>query len=94
MNRIECRITAVLLAAMIGLALLGSAAAADPKNQASQVRAESPAAEAPFLGRVVVTPTPEQLAKLRLERRMIGLENRAAASGQTGSVHRGTTGAL
>lgn len=102
MNRNECRILAGFLAAAIGLAPMGSAAAADPmnktanktENKTGQVRAKSPAAEAPFLGRVVVRPSPEQLAKIRLERRMIGIENQATAGEQAGSGHPATTGAL
>lgn len=82
MNRIGYSILAGSLAAVVGLAPMGSLAAADVKaeNKAAQVRAKSASsAEAPLLGRVVITPTPEQMAKIRLERRMIELENRAAA---------------
>ena len=46
------------------------------------------------VARVVVTPSPEQLAKIRLEKRMIGLENRATAGQQAGSRHTAATGAL
>ncbi len=82
MNRIGYSILAGSLATVVGLAPMGSLAAAEVKaeNKAAQVRAKSALlVEAPLLGRIVVTPTPEQMAKIRIERRMIGLENRAAA---------------
>ena len=101
MKRIEYRMVAGFLAAAIGFAPIGYAAAADTKsntgqsrNKSGQVRAPSPAAQAPLIGRVVVTPSPEQLAKIRLEKRMIGLENRATAGQQAGSGHTAATGAL
>jgi hypothetical protein len=82
MNRIAYSILTGSLVAMVGFAPVGSLAAADAKaeNKAAQVRAKSALpVEAPLLGRIVVTPTPEQMAKIRIERRMIRLENRAAA---------------
>lgn len=99
MNRIEYRIVAGFLAAAIGFAPMGSTAAADPmnktENKTGQVRAKSSlSAEAPLLGRVVITPSPEQLAKIRLERRMIGLDTRAVHGQRAGNRHPGTTGAI
>jgi len=103
MNRNECRIVAGFLAVAIALAPIGSPAAADAMNttanktgnKAGQVRAKSTlSAEAPLLGRVVITPSAEQMAKIRLERRMIGLKNLANEGEQAGSGHPATTGAL
>ncbi len=80
MNRIECVSAAGFLAAAIGFAPVGSAAAADtmkkPDSTAGQVQAKSPlSATAPRLPRVVVTPSPEQKAAMRLERDMMKLAN-------------------
>lgn len=96
MNRIEYRIVAGFLAAAIGFAPIGFAAAADTdtNHKTGQVRAESPAATAPLIARVVVTPSPEQMAKIRLERRMIGLEKRATVGQQAAGEHIAATGAL
>jgi len=93
MNGIEYRIVAGFLAAAIGFAPMGSAAAADTKT--GQDRAKSTlSAEAPLLGRVIITPSPEQMAKIRLERRMIGLKNQAAGTHRAGNAHSESTGAL
>ena len=101
MKPIEYSIAAGFLAAAIGFAPIGYAAAADTKsntgqsrNKSGQVRAPSPAAEAPLIGRVVVTPSPEQLAKIRLERRMIGVEMRASVGQKTTGGTTAATGAL
>ena len=94
MIRIDFRMTAGLLAVAIGLAPMGSASAADREHPPARVRAKSPSAEAPLLGRVLVTPSPEQLAKLRLERRMIGLETQTAGTHRAGSIHAESKGAL
>ncbi len=97
MNRVGYSIVAGFLAAAIGFAPMGPAAAGDSKtgNKTGQVRAKSPlSAEAPLLGRIVITPSPEQMAKLRLERRMVRLENRANDVQRTGNGHPEVTGAL
>lgn len=94
MNRIEYTIVAGLLAAAIGFASLGPAAAAEQKNKLGRVPAKSSAAKAPFLGRVVVRPSPEQMAQIRLEKRMTELQNRARAGQHTGRGHAATIGAL
>ena len=92
MNRIKCRIVRGFLAAAIGFAPVGFAAAADTNDKTGQVRTKSPAT--PSVARVVVTPGPEQMAKIRLERCMIGLENRATAGQRAGSGHTAATTAL
>lgn len=94
MNRIEYSIAAGFLTIAIGFGPIGFAAAADTKSKTGQVRAKSPAANAPLLGRIVVTPSPEQIAKIRMEKRMIGLENRATIGKQTANGHTAATGAL
>lgn len=95
MNRIAYRIVSGCLAAAIGIATIGSAAAADAKSKTGQVRAKSSlSAQAPLLGRIVVVPSPEQMAKIRRERRMMELENRAADSKTVGSIHPHVTEAL
>jgi len=96
MNRNEYRIVAGFLAAAIGFAAMGSPAAADMQNKTGPVRAKSSlSVGAPLLGRVVVTPTPEQMAKIRLERRMIGLKDQAAGTRRAGNnAHSASTGAL
>ena len=94
MNRIECTIVVGLLVAAIGFASMGPAAAADQKNKLGRVPAASPATKAPFLGRVVIRPSPRQMAQIRLERRMTGLKNRARAGQHTGGGHAASVGAL
>ena len=83
MNRIECIIVAGFLAAAIGFAPIGSAAAADTMKKSEsttgQVQAKSPlSATAPRLPRVVVTPSPEQKAAMRLERDRMKLADQAS----------------
>jgi len=94
MNRIENRIVAGFLAAAIGIAPFGFAAAADAINKTGQVLAKSPAAKAPVIARVVVTPSTEQMAKIRLEKRMTGLEQHATNGQQAGNSHSAVSGAL
>lgn len=94
MKRIEFRMVAGFLAAAFGFGSIGFAAAADKDDNTGRIPAKSPAANAPLIARVVVTPSPEQLAKIRLEKRMIGLENRATAGQQAGNGHTAATGAL
>lgn len=101
MDLTEHKLITGLLAAAIGFASIGGAAAAD-ENTFGQIRAKSPAANAaliarvvvrPRIARVVVTPSPKQLASIRLERR-IALESKAALAQQAGSGRSPTTGAL
>ena len=99
MNRMECRITAGFLAIVISLAIglvpMGSPAAENQKSPAVQVRAKSPlSTQAPLLGRIVITPSAEQMAKIRLERRMIGLKGQVAGAHPAGNAHPESTGAL
>ena len=94
MNRINYSILAGLLAAAIGLVAAGGAAAADAKNHAGRMRARSPAADAPLLGRVTVSPSPAQRAKLLVNRRRIEQHKRANAGRPTGAEHAATVGAL
>ena len=80
MNRIECVIAAGFLAAASGFASIGAATAADtmkkPESTAAQVQAKSPLSATPArLPRVVVAPSPEQKAAMRLERDMMKLAN-------------------
>lgn len=97
MHRVGYRIAAGIMAAAIGFAPIGPAAAGDSKtgNKTGRVRAKSPlSAEAPLLGRIVITPSPEQRAKRRLERRMVRLENRANDVQRAGNGHPEATAAL
>lgn len=94
MNRTEYRLLAGILAAAIGFVPVGPAEAANTKSKTAQVPAKSPAAKAPFLARVVVTPSSQQLSKIRREKRMTELENRARSVPRTGRGHTATIGAL
>lgn len=95
MNRFKCRVLAGLVAATIGFIHIGSAAAADTANKAEPHPPKSPAATAPFVGRIVIRPSPAQMAKLRRERRSVTeLGNRARVSRQSGRFHAATIGAL
>lgn len=83
MDMIEYRFVTAFLAMAIGFAPVGYAGAADVKKKTESktglVRAKSPlSAELPSLARVVVTPSPEQIAAFRLERRMMKLANQAS----------------
>ncbi|MHB8667351.1 MAG: hypothetical protein ACYC7B_07510 [Burkholderiales bacterium] len=94
MNRIEYRLLAGLVAAAIGCTHIGAAAAAGTANQAP-TQPTRPEAKAPFLGRVVVRPTPVQRAQLERERRRVtGSGNRARAGAQASRGHAATIGAL
>lgn len=87
MDTIDYRIAAGFVAAAVGLAAMGDAAAppAQTRDETAQLRAKSPLpAEAPRPVRVVVTPTLAQMARIRLEKRMIGPEYRAANAIETG----------
>ena len=94
MNRIEYRIVAGLVATAIGFAPMAFAAAADTNGKTSQPGAESPAANAPLIGRIVVRPSPEQMAKFRLEKRRVALEGRAGVGQQAAGGQVAATGAL
>ena len=94
MNRTKYRFLAGILAAAIGFAPVGPAAAANTKSKTGQVPGKSHGAKAPFLARVVVTPSPQQLSKIRREKRMTELENRARTVPQTGRGHTATIGTL
>ncbi len=89
MNRIECRIATAILIATMALTLTGFASAADSTRATTPVRAESRVpADAPLVGRIVVTPSPKQLAQARLERRIAGLDGGSAA-GQRANFENG-----
>jgi hypothetical protein len=94
MKRIDHIIRAGVLAAAIGFATIGFAAPTDTKNKTAPIPATSPAAKTPSLGRVVVTPSAEQMAKIRRERRIIELGNRASVDQRTTSGRTAETGAL
>ena len=80
MNRIEYRITTAILIATMALTLTGFASAADSTRATTPVRAESRVpADAPLVGRIVVTPSPKLLAQARLERRIAGPDGGIAA---------------
>ena len=95
MKRIDYRIVAGFLLAAIGFAPIDSPAADSAKSKAAQIQAKSSvSANAPLVARIVVTPSPEQMAKIRLERRMMGLENRATDGAKVSSSDPLVTGAL
>lgn len=94
MKRIEHKLAAGLFAAVIGFALVGVAAAADTVHKAVPARNSSPAANAPLIARVVVKPSPEQMATIRAERRATELERRAVVAQKAGSGQSAPTGRL
>jgi hypothetical protein len=95
MKRFEYRIAAVLLAVVSGIASMGATGAQDQKTPAVQNRAKSSSpVDAPLLGRIVITPSPEQMAKIRLERRMIGIKIPAAGTRRADTAHNESTGAI
>lgn len=99
MNRIEHRMAGIVAAAAIGVALLGTTDEPDTvprgENGTAQVRAKSPfTTETPRLERIVVRPTPEQMAILHVERRMIGVEYRTGARANIEEGSREATEAL
>ena len=94
MKRIEHKLAAGLFAAVIGFAAIGVAAAADAVHKAAPARNHSPAANAPLIARMVVKPSPEQMAKMRAERRAADLEKRAAVAQKEGSGQSAATGEL
>ena len=81
MNRIESRIATAVLIATTALTLTGFASAADSTRATTPVRAESRVpADAPLLGRIVITPSQKQLAQAGPEKRSAGLDGGAAAA--------------
>lgn len=94
MSRIENGILAGFLAAGIGLATLVPTMAADATIRAGTVAQRSPGPNAPLLGRVVITPSPEQIAERRAGKRVAELRNRAHAGQRTSSTHAAGIGAL
>ncbi len=80
MKRIQCSLATRILVFTMGLALVGVASAADASRADARVRAESRVpADAPLLGRIVITPTPKQLARAGLEKRNARLYGSTAA---------------
>jgi hypothetical protein len=82
MNRIENRMAAGFLAAAVALAPMAFAVAADRGAKAAQPPAKPRAANAPPIARIVVTPSAEQMAKLRAEQRMVTRERDATVARQ------------
>ncbi len=94
MNRIETRVMAGILAAVIGFAPLVFAAASDIGAKAARSKAKSPDPDAPMIARIVVRPSAEQLAELRAERRVAALERRPGMDLQVASGHGAAMDAL
>ena len=92
MNRFEHRVLAGFLAAAIGFAPIAIAAAAESTGKAGKALKQT--TKAPAIARVVVTPSAEQMAEIRREKRMAGMENPAPVVKQAASVPDGATGAL
>jgi hypothetical protein len=83
MNRIDYTVRSGFLVATIGFATTGVAAPTDAANKTALVPATSPAAKAPSMARVVVTPSAEQMGRIRSQRRVIELESWASVGGKT-----------
>ena len=94
MKRIEHKLAAGLFAAVIGFAAIGVATAADTVHRAVPARNNSPAANAPLIARVMVKPSPEQMATIRAERRAAELAKRAMFAQKAGSGQSAPTGRL
>ena len=94
MNRNERRIAAGLLAAAFAVAPLTYAAAADAKHGTGPAREKPPATDAPVIARVVVTPSPEQIAKIRGKEGMTGQQSRAVVAQRAHSRNSAATDAL
>ncbi|TSA14272.1 MAG: hypothetical protein D4R74_08585 [Betaproteobacteria bacterium] len=92
MNRFERKVLAGFLAAAIGFAPIAFAAAAETNGKPG--KASKQTTKAPEIARVVVTPSAEQLAEIRQQRRMAGIEKRATVGKQAASERDGATGAL
>jgi len=81
MKLYEHRIATGILITAMAATLAGFATAADSTRGTTPVRAESRLpADAPFLGRIVITPSPKQLAQARLEGRNAGPDGGTAAA--------------
>lgn len=94
MKRIGYKLAVGLFTAVIGLALIGTATAADTTHKTASARGKSPAANAPLIARMVVKPSPGQMAKIRAERRAAELEKRAVVAQKAGSGQSAATGEL
>ena len=92
MNRFEHKVVAGFLAAAIGFVPIALAAAAESNGKAGKALKQT--TKAPAIARVVVTPSAEQMAEIRHERRMAGIEKRAIVGKQAPSERDGATGAL
>jgi len=80
MKRNERRIATGILLATMAVSLADFASAADSTRATTPVRAESGLpAEVPLLGRIVITPSPKQLAQLRRDRRIARRDGPTAA---------------
>ena len=95
MNRNQRSILAGVLVLATGLGLPDSPSTADPAPQIGQLQAKSTQiAQAPLLGRIVIRPSLEQLAKLRAEQRLGRNEPRDAAALSAADAQIEPTGAL
>jgi len=88
----EYGFAAGILAAAIALAPIAPAAASDAAHKAGLPPKNPPAARAPSIARVVVSPTPEQLAEIRAQKRPARPQKRALVA--TRSVHPAVADAL
>ena len=94
MNSIGSRLVAGFSAAAMVLALAGIAANADTQHKSVPPQVKSSTPDAPFIGRVVVTPTAEQLAWVRAQKRANGAQTRALVAQQAGGGNSATANAL
>lgn len=92
MNRFEHRVLAGFLAAAIGFVPIAIAAAAESTGKAGKALKQT--TKAPAIARVVVTPSAEQMAEIRRERHMAGIEKQSTVGKQAARERDGATGAL
>ena len=92
MNRFAHRVLAAFLATAIGFAPIAFAAAAESNGKAG--KALKQATKAPAIARVVVTPSAEQMAEIRRERRTAGIEKQSTVGKQAARERDSATGAL
>jgi len=84
MKRSQRSIATGILIFTLAVTLAGFASAGDATRGNAPVRAESGVpADAPLIGRIVVTPSPKQLAQARLERPLAGPDGGTAAGQRT-----------
>jgi len=92
MNRRVHKVLAGFLAAAIGVAPIALATAAE--SNATTGKALKQTAKAPAIARVVVTPSAEQMAEIRRDKRVAATETPRPVGTQAASARDGATGAL